>query len=77
MYSNNIVDFQESTTIINACTKKSGNLLNAPRMFVSFPEPKKLHQSKKKKKKKEKKKEKKHLKSVKGVVLLLELFLKL
>ena len=30
MYSNNIVIFQESTTILNACTKKSGNLLNAP-----------------------------------------------
>ena len=27
MYSNNIVNFQESTTILNACTKKSGNLL--------------------------------------------------
>ena len=25
MYSNNIVNFQESTTILNACTKKSGN----------------------------------------------------
>ena len=32
MYSNNIVDFQESTTILNACTKKSGNLLKAPRI---------------------------------------------
>ena len=31
MYSNNIVDFQESTTILNAGTKKSGNLLNALR----------------------------------------------
>ena len=30
MYSNNIVNFQESTTILNACTKKSGNLLKAP-----------------------------------------------
>ena len=30
MYSNNILSFQESTTILNACTKKSGNLLNAP-----------------------------------------------
>ena len=30
--SNNIVNFQESTTILNACTKKSGNLLNAPLM---------------------------------------------
>ena len=26
MYSNNIVNFQESTTVLNACTKKSGNL---------------------------------------------------
>ena len=31
MYSNHIVNFQESTTILNACTKKSGNLLKAPR----------------------------------------------
>ena len=31
MCSNNIVNFQESTTILNACTKKSGNLLNEPR----------------------------------------------
>ena len=29
MYSNNILNFQESTTILNACTKTSGNLLNA------------------------------------------------
>ena len=31
-YSNNIVNFQESTTILNACTKKSGNLLNTSRI---------------------------------------------
>ena len=31
MYSNNILNFEESMTILNACTKKSGNLLNAPR----------------------------------------------
>ena len=31
MDSNNRVNFQESTTILNACTKKSGNLLKAPR----------------------------------------------
>ena len=31
MYSNNIVNVQESMTILNACTKKSGNLLNVPR----------------------------------------------
>ena len=30
MYSNNILNFQESTTILNACTKKSGNSLRAP-----------------------------------------------
>ena len=37
MYSNNIVNFQESTTILNACTKKSVNLLNAPRtLFFVF-----------------------------------------
>ena len=33
MYSNNILNFQESTTILNACTKKSGNLLKAPRII--------------------------------------------
>ena len=32
MYSNNILNFQESNTILNAYTKKSGNLLNAPRI---------------------------------------------
>ena len=33
MYSNNIVNSQESTTILNTCTKKqSGNLLNTPRI---------------------------------------------
>ena len=31
MYSNNIVNSQESTTFLNDCTKKSGNLLKAPR----------------------------------------------
>ena len=34
MYSNNIVNFQESTTIWNACTKKPGNLLKAPRIYM-------------------------------------------
>ena len=34
MYSNKIVNFQESTTILNACTKKSGNLLNAPHIYI-------------------------------------------
>ena len=33
MYSNNILNFQESTTILNACTKKSGNLLKALRIL--------------------------------------------
>ena len=32
MYSNNILNFQESMTILNAKFKKSGNLLNALRM---------------------------------------------
>ena len=37
MYSNNIVTFQEPTTILNAHTKtKSGNLLNAPRINHIF-----------------------------------------
>ena len=35
MYSNNILNFQKSTTILNACTKKSGNLLNATCMQTS------------------------------------------
>ena len=33
MYRNKILNFQKSTTILNACTKKSGNLLNAPRIY--------------------------------------------
>ena len=33
MYSNNILNFQESTTTLNASTKKSGNLLNPPRIL--------------------------------------------
>ena len=35
MYSNNILNFQESTTILNACTKKSGNLLKASRVYMT------------------------------------------
>ena len=34
IFSNNIRNFQESTTILNACTKKSGNLLKAHRIIV-------------------------------------------
>ena len=34
MYSNKILKFQESTTILNACTKKSENLLKGPHMCV-------------------------------------------
>ena len=34
MYSNKILNFQESRTILNACTKKYGNLLNAPHSLV-------------------------------------------
>ena len=36
MYSKNILNFQESTTIVNACTKKSANLLNALRI-IRYP----------------------------------------
>ena len=34
MFSSNIVNLQESTAILNACTKKSGNLLNAPHRWL-------------------------------------------
>ena len=34
MYSNNIVNFQESMTILNACTKKFENLLNVPHIYI-------------------------------------------
>ena len=34
MYSNNILNFQESMTILNACTKKSVNILKAPLIFL-------------------------------------------
>ena len=34
MYSNNIVNFQESTVLLTSCTKKSGNLLIAPRICI-------------------------------------------
>ena len=36
MYSNCMQNFQESTTILNAHTKKSGNLSYAPRMFPAW-----------------------------------------
>ena len=36
MYSNNILNFHESTSILNTCTKKSRNLLNAPRIYLSI-----------------------------------------
>ena len=32
MYGNNVLNFQESTTILNAYTKKSGNVSNVPRI---------------------------------------------
>ena len=35
MCSNNILNFQESTIILNACTKDSGNLLTAPPNLLS------------------------------------------
>ena len=34
MYGNNILNFQESTTILNACTKKAGNLLKPLRKWL-------------------------------------------
>ena len=34
MYSNYILNFQKSTTILNACTKKSVNLSYAPRICI-------------------------------------------
>ena len=34
MYSKNILNFQASTTILNACTKTAGSLLNAPRISI-------------------------------------------
>ena len=34
MHSNDILNFQESTTILNACAKKSGNPLKAPRIYI-------------------------------------------
>ena len=34
MYSNNLGNLQVSMTILNACTKRSGNLLKAPRMCM-------------------------------------------
>ena len=34
MYSNNILNFQVCMTISNACTKKSGNLLKAPLIYI-------------------------------------------
>ena len=34
MYSNNLLNFQESKTILNASTKKSGNLLKALRIYI-------------------------------------------
>ena len=36
MYTKNIVNFQESTRILNTCTKKSRNLLKAPRIFMPW-----------------------------------------
>ena len=34
MYSNNILNFQESKTILKACTKESETLLNAPCIYI-------------------------------------------
>ena len=45
-YSNNIVNFQEYTPILNACTKKSGNLLNALCMNCTLVVSRKCYLSK-------------------------------
>ena len=42
MYSNNIANFQESTIILNACTKKAGNLLKAPSTSFGHSTPNKV-----------------------------------
>ena len=34
IYINNILNFQVYTQTLNTCTKKSGNLLNAPRIYM-------------------------------------------
>ena len=39
MDSNNILNFQESTTILNARTKKSDNLFNVPRIKTNRDMP--------------------------------------
>ena len=36
MYSNNILNFQESTTILNACTKKVWKLIECTTYFVKL-----------------------------------------
>ena len=36
MYSNNIVNLQAFTIFLNACTKKCGNLLKAPRISLQI-----------------------------------------
>ena len=45
MYSNNVVNFQESTTILNASTNKSGNLLKVPSISVDIVATDCRHQS--------------------------------
>ena len=34
MKNNNILNLQKSTIILNACTKRSGNLQNSPRIYI-------------------------------------------
>ena len=38
MYSNNILNVQESAIHLNGCTRKSGNLLNLPRIYIEINE---------------------------------------
>ena len=40
MYSNNILNFQKSTTILNACTKKVWKLIECPRILDNCPDVK-------------------------------------
>ena len=39
MHSNKILNFQDSTTILNTCTKKTGNLWKALRKRTSGDDP--------------------------------------
>ena len=57
MHSNNIGNFQESTIILHACTKKSGNILKAPGTSVERRYKYTRKRLKKKRKRKKKSRE--------------------